>query len=101
MTIIPKGTGPFFGTAEDETLPQLPAGFTFIKSPMDWLLATDGKKRYYVTKAALCQQIKARPNRRVKQRRRRSMWAYKNRGIFKGLNYRHVFIDNRKTIPLE
>ncbi len=101
MTILPKGAGPFFGMAEDETLPVLPEGFTFIKSPMYWLLATDGRKRYYVTKAALCQQIKARPNRKVKASRRRGMWVYKDRGIFKGLNYRHVFIDNRKTIPLE
>ncbi len=52
MSITIHGTPSFiFGIVANK--PQLPHGFTFIEGRRDFLLATDGKREYFVTRAKL------------------------------------------------
>ena len=41
MTTSASSVGLIFGIPNDEDLPRLPSGFSFIKSPKDWLMAED------------------------------------------------------------
>jgi len=77
--------GPFFfGIIADK--PQLPTGFAFIEARDEWLLATDGRREYFVarTKLYLRRRVRRRDVRRTSGR----------------LKLGRSFVDMRNSIPL-
>ncbi len=57
-----------FGIVTDK--PQLPTSFTFIESRGDWLVATDGRRQYFVTRKKLIRRrhVRRRDVRRTSGR---------------------------------